>query len=46
MAFNGAVLSLVFADLTPLQAMQRIIMLGLQGLGRLFGLGGPPAPLP
>jgi hypothetical protein len=45
-AFNGAVLSLVLTELVPPQAMQRIIMIGLQGLGHLFGLGGPPTPLP
>lgn len=46
MAFSGAVFSLILSDLIPPQAAQHILMLALQGLGHLFGLGGPPAPLP
>jgi hypothetical protein len=46
MAFTGAVFSLVLSDLIPPQAAQHILMLALHGLGHLFGLGGPPWPLP
>ena len=46
MAFNGAVFSLVLSDLIPPQAVQHILVLAFHGLGYLFGLGGPPTPLP
>ncbi len=44
--FNGAVFSLILADLIPPQAAQHILVLALHGIGHLFGLGGPPTPLP
>lgn len=44
--FNGAVFSLILTDAITPTIAQRIFMLGLQGLGHLFGIGGPPAPLP
>ena len=44
--FNGAVFSLILTDTITPSVAQRIIMLGLQGLGHLFGIGGPPVPLP
>ncbi len=46
MAGTGAVFSLILSDLIPPQAAQHILMLIISGLGHLFGLGGPPAPLP
>lgn len=46
MLFNGAVFSLILTDAITPTVAQRIIMLGLQGLGHLFGIGGPPVPLP
>jgi hypothetical protein len=42
MAFNGAVFSLVLTDFLPQQAAQHILVMALQGLGHLFGIGGPP----
>jgi len=44
--FNGSVFSLILADLIPPQAAQHILVLALHGIGYLFGLGGPPTPLP
>ncbi len=44
--FNGAFFSLMLADLIPPQAVQHILTLAFQGIGHLFGLGGPPTPLP
>jgi hypothetical protein len=46
MLFNGAVFSLILTDAITPTVAQRIIMMGLQGLSHLFGLGGPPVPLP
>lgn len=44
--FNGAVFSLILSDLIPPQAAQHILVLALQGLGHLFGIGGLPPDLP
>jgi hypothetical protein len=44
--FNGGVFSLILTDMITPQAAQHIIMLTVQGLGHLFGFGGPPPHLP
>jgi hypothetical protein len=46
MMFNGAIASLILSDLLPSQTAQHIIMLAVNGLGHLFGMGGPPMHLP
>jgi hypothetical protein len=44
--FWGTVTSSVASDLLPAPAAQHIFMLAAHGLGHLFGMGGPPLPLP
>ena len=44
--FNGAVFSLILADLITPQTAQHVIMLAVQGLSHLFGIGAPPPHLP
>jgi hypothetical protein len=46
MASVGAVFSLVLTDLITPSVAQRILLMMFEGLGHLFGIGGPPAPLP
>jgi hypothetical protein len=46
MASVGAVFSLVLADLIGRAVAQRIRLMLVEGLGHMFGLGGPPAQLP
>jgi hypothetical protein len=46
MLFNGAVFSLILTDVMPAQAAQNILVMTLQGLGHLFGIGGPVLQLP
>lgn len=46
MLFNGAIFSLMLTDLITPSAAQHIILLTVQGLGHLFGFGGPPPHLP
>lgn len=42
MMFNGAITSLILSDLLPAQTAQHIVVMAVQGLGHLFGMGGPP----
>lgn len=42
MMFNGAITSLILSDFLPAQTVEHIIMMAVQGLGHLFGMGGPP----
>jgi hypothetical protein len=42
MMFNGAITSLILSDLLPAQTAQHIIVMAVQGLGHLFGMGTPP----
>jgi len=42
LAFNGAVFSLILADLITPQTAQHILMMTIHGLSHLFGIGGPP----
>jgi len=46
MAFNGAVFSLMLADLITPDTAQHVILMALHGLSHLFGIGGPPPHLP
>ena len=39
--FNGAVLSLIFTDTITPDTAQHIILMTINGLGHLFGIGGP-----
>jgi hypothetical protein len=46
MASVGAVFSLVLADLIGPAVAQRVLLMIVEGLGHMFGLGGPPTQLP
>jgi hypothetical protein len=43
---NGAVFSLILADLITPDTAQNVILMALHGIGHLFGVGGPPPHLP
>jgi len=42
MMFNGAIASLILSDLLPPQIAEHIIVMAIQGLAHLFGIGGLP----
>jgi hypothetical protein len=46
MLFNGAIFSLILTDLIPAQAAQNVLLMALQALGHLFGVGGPLPQIP
>jgi hypothetical protein len=44
--FYGALLNLIISGILPPAVVWHILVSVLQGLGHLFGIGGPPPPIP
>jgi hypothetical protein len=44
--FYGALFNLIISGILPPPVIEHILVSVLQGLGHLFGIGGPPAPIP
>ena len=42
----GALFNLILSGILPPPVVQHILVSVIQGLGHLFGIGGPPSPIP